>query len=245
MPRQCTICSHPQRNVINEAIRTGIAHTVIARDYQVTRDSVRRHAKSHLALTPKTKRPSLASPVIHAPTKRPQGVNIPDDLREQIQQDFLDAFVLHGIITRACQEVGIHRSILRRWEEHDEAFALAYNLAKEKVNDLYRDEARRRAVEGVETYVVSQGKVVFVEGEDKRPVPLIERKYSDTMLQFIMKARMPEYREKSQVDVTSNGMTVGQSNVTPEVIASMQERILAGLANWQQGHNYHDDLDTN
>jgi hypothetical protein len=48
-----------------------------------------------------------------------------------------------------------------------------------------------------------------------------------------------------QVDITSNGNTVGQSLVTPESIASMHSVIIAELRSWRQGHTYDDDLTSN
>lgn len=244
---KCTICVHPQRHAIDAALRSSVSLRNIAKQFNVSSGAVNRHKISHLNSSQSIQIPkaSSASPEIRAPMKRPQGQNIPDNLREHIQQDFIDAFVLHGIVTRACQEVGIHRTLLRQWEEHDEKFSLAYNLAKEKVNDMYRDEARRRAVDGVETYVISQGKIVYIKGENDELSPLIERKYSDTMLQFIMKARMSEYREKSQVDVTSNGETIAQGNVTVENILAMQQVIAREMSSWRQERTYHDDLSAN
>jgi transposase-like protein len=244
---KCTICFHPQRDAIDTTIRSGASLRNIAKQFNVSPAAVNRHKSSHLD-SPQIAQPTKASPAsseTRTPTKRPQGQNIPDNLRDQIQQSFIDAFVQHGIVTRACQEVGIHRSILRQWEEHDEEFSLAYNLAKEKVNDIYRDEARRRAVEGTTKYVISQGKIVYVEDENKNIVPLIERQYSDTMLQFIMKARMPEYREKSQMDITSNGQTVAQGNTSVESILTMQQALANELTSWRQGRTYHDDLNPN
>ena len=48
MPRRCTICAHPQREEIEEAILNGVPYSAISRRFNVGRDSVRRHAKSHL-----------------------------------------------------------------------------------------------------------------------------------------------------------------------------------------------------
>jgi len=48
MPRRCTICAHPKREEIEQEILNGVPYSAIARRFNVGRDSVRRHAKSHL-----------------------------------------------------------------------------------------------------------------------------------------------------------------------------------------------------
>src|SRR6266581_3561113 len=48
MPRTCTICSHPQRDAIDQAIVTGMANRPIASQFQVGYKAVERHAASHI-----------------------------------------------------------------------------------------------------------------------------------------------------------------------------------------------------
>ncbi len=61
--------------------------------------------------------------------------------------------------------------------------------------DRMEDEARRRAVDGVE-------ESVFYQGEQVSTV----RRYSDTLLIFMLKARRPEtYRERSDINSTIQG----------------------------------------
>jgi hypothetical protein len=208
MARACSICIHPQKKAIESAHQQQVTNRRIAAQYDLSEAAVRRHFASHVQeTTPKTKttRPRLPLPVTRALEKRPQGQNIPPDIKVDVQEAFLEAFIQHGILTRACKEAGISRSTVRQWEEHDASFSPRYAEAKEAVNDVYRDEARRRAVDGTESYVVSQGKIVY--SPDGRP--LTERKYSDTMLQFVMKARMPEYREKVQQTLEISGKDGG------------------------------------
>ncbi len=213
---QCKVCQHAQLAEIDVALRSATSLRDLALQYGLSKDGLARHKARHLTAMPAAKRatvkrdkakrsttqsvPSLPSlSVTHANGKRPQGQRIPDDERADYQERFLTEFSAHGIITRACNAIGIAPITVRHWEEFDETFSPRYAQAKEAVNDMYRDEARRRAVEGTESYVVSQGKLVYDPETGK---PLIERKYSDTLLQFVMKAKMHEYREKQQVELS-------------------------------------------
>jgi hypothetical protein len=238
MARSCTICIHPQRDAIDDAIRTAEPHQAIAARFGVTRDSVRRHALSHLGESAPVKRTAIApSAVTRAVFKRAQGQNIPADERADYQARFLAAFRTHGIITRACDEIGVDRETVRGWEEHDESFSPQYASAKEAVNDIYREAARKRAIDGTESFVVNQGKLVY---DPETGQPLIERKYSDALLQFVMKAKMPEFREKPQIDITSNGQTVGQG-VTLDQLAALMTRAQQDVRQWQGAAQYDSD----
>lgn len=78
---------------------------------------------------------------------------------------------------------------------------------EEKVKQALEAEAFRRAHDGVEDPIVYQGRFVYLTGPDGEPLldadgnPRLAklRKYSDTLLMFLMKAAMPEkYRERHQ-----------------------------------------------
>lgn len=49
MPRQCSICSHPDRTAIDKEIVAGTAFRVIAQRFAVSSDSLQRHKVGHLA----------------------------------------------------------------------------------------------------------------------------------------------------------------------------------------------------
>lgn len=48
MPRICTVCAHPERKAIEEALVTRQPFRVIACQHDVGRESLRRHAREHL-----------------------------------------------------------------------------------------------------------------------------------------------------------------------------------------------------
>ena len=133
------------------------------------------------------------------------------------QKKFLKVYRESGNIKYSCKVAGINRSTYRYWKEHDAAFAALLPDADEDANNTLEYAAYDRAVNGVESFVVSQGKLVYEEipvldknGEQerengtgrlvyKRGKAIVERKYSDTLLITLLKARMPEkYKDRQQ-----------------------------------------------
>ena len=250
---RCTICAHPDRAAIDRALRTATAHLAIATQYGLHRDSVRRHATNHLNATttiattkaprPRTTRRATPPDRAHTPspprTHRTQGERIDDPIaRAATQTAFLAAFLELANEHGACRAVSLDRTTVRWWAEHDEGFGLRYEQTKAGINDTLLGEAYRRGVQGVAEPVISQGKLVY--GDDGRPLTV--QKYSDRMLELLLKARRPEFRDKSQVDLTSNGQTVGQSLPLADV-ATIQAQVAQQLREWRQerGRDAHSD----
>jgi hypothetical protein len=48
MPRSCNVCSHPDREAIDEALVGGIAFPALVAEYRVSKDSLSRHKANHL-----------------------------------------------------------------------------------------------------------------------------------------------------------------------------------------------------
>ena len=111
--------------------------------------------------------------------------------KRERQRLFLACFAENANVLLSARAAGISRQLVYQWLEHDEPFSFAFNQAKEDANDVLRSEIYRRAVEGYTEQVVVAGKVQTV------------RKYSDTLLIFLSKARMPEFREKQTLDVNT------------------------------------------
>ncbi len=134
-----------------------------------------------------------------APTVRPTQNENPTPQKEEglstkdRQRLFLEAYAVHANIMLSARAAGIHRSTVYDWQEHDEDFAFAFNLAKEDAKDTLKAEIFRRAKEGWEEPVYQFGQYAGTV-----------RKYSDTLLIFHAKMLMPEYRDKSTVDVNAN-----------------------------------------
>jgi len=109
--------------------------------------------------------------------------------KKESQRLFLEAFAEQGNVLVAARLAGVHRTTVYKWQEHDEAFSVAFNLAKEDVRDVLRAEIYRRGVKGWKENVYQSGVLVGKV-----------RKYSDTLLIFHAKAWMPEYREKQHIE---------------------------------------------
>lgn len=111
--------------------------------------------------------------------------------RSTAQDIFLAEYAVHGNMTAGCNKAGVNRSTVYDWLEKDETFSLRYEQAKVAYCDRLRQEIDRRAVHGTL-------KPVYYQGEKVGAI----REYSDTLLIFQAKAKMPEYRDKVQVEQT-------------------------------------------
>jgi hypothetical protein len=93
----------------------------------------------------------------------------------------------------AAEAVRLSRNRLYELRQTDPAFAAAWAAAEDAGTEVLEEAARRRAVEGVvhETPIYYQGDHVGT---------VVETKYSDGLLMFLLKARRPEkYRERQDV----------------------------------------------
>ena len=103
---------------------------------------------------------------------------------------FLAAFRETGNVRLACEAAQVGRSTHYRYLEADPAYEEAFELAKEDAADILEAEAKRRAIEGVEE----------ATGWYKGKPGGYIRRYSDTLLIFLLKGLRPEvYREHIQV----------------------------------------------
>lgn len=109
------------------------------------------------------------------------------DATHQKRAAFLAAYRETGTVKAAAKAAGIDRRTHYRWLE-DPAYAESFEDARQEAGEALEDEARRRAIQGVEEPVFYQGEVVG-----------FRRRYSDTMLIFLMKGNLPEkYGERVQ-----------------------------------------------
>ncbi|MPZ68594.1 MAG: terminase [Actinobacteria bacterium] len=109
-------------------------------------------------------------------------------IKEQ-QDRYLSAMRKTGTLTSGCRAAQCSPTTVYQWREHDLAFSMAENEAKNAFADALEEEAVRRAWHGVDKPVY-QGKEL---------VGMI-REYSDTLLIFSLKALRPEkYRDRFDV----------------------------------------------
>lgn len=76
------------------------------------------------------------------------------------KRQYLAAYSLTGSLVKASEATEISRFTHRHWKETDPEYAEAFQLAYAISTDILEDEARRRAIEGVQEPVFYQGKIV-------------------------------------------------------------------------------------
>jgi hypothetical protein len=152
--------------------------------------------------------------------KRRPGQRLTADERKTAQKTFLDAFSMTANVRAACLKAGISRNTVYEWQEHDDTFSFQFKQATEDANDMIRAELFRRAVQGYDKPLVSMGKVVY--GQDGKP--LNERVYSDQLLSLLAKARLPEFKEKQQIDLNAQITTLADQ-AKDELLADLSAMI--------------------
>jgi hypothetical protein len=107
------------------------------------------------------------------------------------RQLFLKALSETGSVSTAVTVAGTSRTRVYELRKTEPAFARAWNEAEEIAVDRLEEEARRRAVEGVEEPLVSAGRLV----RDDSGRPIMVGRYSDNLLMALIKAHQPPPRE--------------------------------------------------
>lgn len=134
------------------------------------------------------------------PDETPANPATEETLRARVRALFIEVFRRTGNVTAAADAAGVTRATPYRWREADPAFAAAWAEAEESATDALEAEARRRAVDGWD-------EPVFYKGEARGVV----RKYSDRMLEILLKGHRPAFRE-SRLELTGpNGAPIAQT----------------------------------
>jgi len=106
-----------------------------------------------------------------------------------------------GNVTRAAKLIGVAPVTLYDHRQKNGRFAAAWDEAVKRGTDVLIQEAMRRAVNGVVEPVYQGGKLV---GHVRR--------YSDSLLMFLVKGRRPEFKDTTSIAIqnsnTSTNMTV-------------------------------------
>jgi len=121
--------------------------------------------------------------------KKTETVSKREATKKKRQEAFLKEFRLCATITHAAEIALISRRTHYLWLDKDLVYAKRFEEAKIAATDALVAEARRRAVQGVE-------EPIFYKGELVQTI----RKYSDTLLIFLLKGALPEiYRERYEI----------------------------------------------
>jgi hypothetical protein len=140
--------------------------------------------------------------------KRRKGQRPTAEEKRRIQATFLEAFANNANMRAACKAAGVDRNTVYAWQEHDEAFSFRFKQAEADANDVIRAAIYQRGLQGIDKPLHWQGRMVMEDVPDPRhPGKMIRRRvtvkdYSDTLLIFLAKSRMPEFRDKVQLEQT-------------------------------------------
>jgi hypothetical protein len=106
------------------------------------------------------------------------------------REKFLAAMAGTGNASVAAKAAGIGRRTAYDYKEKDEAFRDAWDAAAEESTDVLELEARRRALKGVDEPIF----------RGKSQVGTV-KKYSDTLLIFLLKGNRPEkFRDNYDIE---------------------------------------------
>ena len=116
-------------------------------------------------------------------------------IKKEWQAKFIKELCRTGNVSSACRKAKISRTVAYEDKAADPVFAAAWDEALEIATEALELEARRRAEKGVLEPVFYQGKRVGAI-----------RRYSDTLLMFLLKAHRPEkYRENVRQELVGPG----------------------------------------
>lgn len=110
------------------------------------------------------------------------------------REQFISELLSHSNVAKACESIGVHRQTAYQYRDKHPDFKQEWDEAIERGTDALVQEAYRRAHAGVEEPIYYLGEVCGTV-----------RKYSDTLLIFLLKSHRPNvYREtvNHKVDVT-------------------------------------------
>ncbi len=133
-------------------------------------------------------------------SSRRRGIHLTEEETADAKQAFLAAFEVTGVILDGCKAANVDRETVRNWTQADDEFRRQYDEALAEANELLEKELMRRAYKGV-----IKEKHFYYEGEHCGTQKI--REYSDTLAMFIAKKRMPEYRDK--IDMNHAGKDGG------------------------------------
>jgi hypothetical protein len=133
----------------------------------------------------------------------------------ELKARFLDYYAKSGLFMEAAKAVNISYLTAKRHYDVDKEFSRLVDAAKEVFNESLEHEAHRRAVKGVNEPVFGTVSTLVdkADGKGKKVLKTtgkvgVKRKYSDTLLQFIMKKHMPEYRENMTINQNVRGVMI-------------------------------------
>lgn len=141
-----------------------------------------------------------------------------EEQKEQVLEALLEKPVRHA----AARKVKVSPLKLQKEMDADDDFATAVYQAEQVGLGAAESAAWDRAVEGVKSYVLHAGRPQYVINEEGESVPLVERKYSDKLLELILKSRMADtYGDKAKLEVTGAQVLIAPTNTNLDSFRDM------------------------
>lgn len=110
------------------------------------------------------------------------------------QTAFLAAYAMTASVTHAAKASRVSRSTHYLWFETDPKYVELFNRMQVRAAQVLVDEAVRRGVEGVEEPVYYQGEICGTV-----------QKYSDSVLQTLLRAFDPRFKDKTELSGPGGG----------------------------------------
>jgi hypothetical protein len=147
--------------------------------------------------------------------------------RKQVQKVFIESLLRDSNVSLACEVAGINRTTAYQWRKDDEDFCEQWDNVIERTRDVARQSIYARGIVGWDEPVISMGQAVYEyepvldeNGEqtfDKKGKPVTLRskmmvhKWSDSLAALYAKANLPEYKEKQQIDLNAQIITIAET----------------------------------
>lgn len=117
-----------------------------------------------------------------------------DGVKRKRQMAFLAEYANTARVSASAKAAGINPSTHRRWLDTDAWYRERFLEADEAFGDKLKAEIERRALEGVDKPVIYKGVITDTYKE-----------FSDNLLMFYTKAKLPEFKDKVEVSGKDGG----------------------------------------
>ena len=120
--------------------------------------------------------------------------------------EIVDALYKHFSMQKVVEATGYDLRRIMTAIDEDPEFSNAMALAERHLSVIGEDELKRRAIHGVDSVVVANGRVVYQVVDGVRR-PMVETKYSDALLKTYLEAnRRDKFGAKLEVTTTHKGV---------------------------------------
>jgi FAD/FMN-containing dehydrogenase len=161
--------------------------------------------------------------------KTPTGVAVKLPFSEAKRAAFLRDLASHGVAREAARAADVPMSTLAWHRRRDPAFAAEWRDSVEQADSVLEREAVRRAVDGCARPVVQKGQIVR-DSKTGQAVEIVE--YSDRLMEVLLRARIPRFRERREVDVHHTMAANAVAYLSVEDVAALnrdERRTLLGI----------------